>query len=103
MTMATPPTEGPAPAPAAPPVPGAAAAVSLENVSVAFGSHRVVRDVTLPLVRHRVTALVGPSGCGKTTILRSINRLHDDTGGKVTGRIRVGDLDVYGRDTRPEL
>jgi phosphate transport system ATP-binding protein len=79
------------------------AAVSLEDVSVSFGSHRVVRDVTLGLARHRVTALVGPSGCGKTTILRAINRLHDDTGGKVTGRIRVGDLDVYARDTQPEL
>jgi len=79
------------------------AAVSLADVSVSFGSHRVVRDVTLDLARHRVTALVGPSGCGKTTILRAINRLHDDTGGKVTGRVTVGDLDVYARDTQPEL
>jgi phosphate transport system ATP-binding protein len=82
---------------------GVEAAVSLEEVSVTFGSHRVVRDVTLDLVRHKVTALVGPSGCGKTTILRAVNRLHDDSGGKVTGRIKVGDLDVYGRDTQPEL
>jgi phosphate transport system ATP-binding protein len=63
----------------------------------------VVRDVTLDLVRNRVTALVGPSGCGKTTILRAINRLHDDTGGKVTGQVLVGDLDVYARDTQAEL
>ena len=79
------------------------AAVSLRDVSVTFGRHRVVRDVTLDLARNRVTALVGPSGCGKTTILRTINRLHDDTGGKVTGRVMVGDLDIYARDTRAEL
>ncbi len=79
------------------------AAVSLRNVDVSFGKHRVVRDVTLDLVRNRVTALVGPSGCGKTTILRAINRLHDDTGGKVTGHVLVGDLDVYARDTQAEL
>ena len=79
------------------------AAVSLENVNVSFGSHTVVRDVSLALAKNKVTALVGPSGCGKTTILRAVNRLHDDTGGKVTGRITVGDLDVYGRDTQPEL
>jgi phosphate transport system ATP-binding protein len=87
--------------------PGAApsptAAVSLRGVDVTFGKHRVVRDVTLDLVRNRVTALVGPSGCGKTTILRAINRLHDDTGGKVTGQVLVGDLDVYARDTQAEL
>jgi phosphate transport system ATP-binding protein len=81
----------------------ASAAVSLRGVNVSFGKHRVVRDITLDLVRNRVTALVGPSGCGKTTILRAINRLHDDTGGKVTGQVLVGELDVYARDTQPEL
>jgi phosphate transport system ATP-binding protein len=79
------------------------AAVSLRGVNVSFAKHTVVRDVTLDLVRNRVTALVGPSGCGKTTILRTINRLHDDTGGKVTGQVLVGDLDVYARDTQAEL
>jgi len=83
--------------------PSPSAAVSLRDVNVSFGKHRVVRDVTLDLVRNRVTALVGPSGCGKTTILRAINRLHDDTGGKVTGTVFVGDLDVYARDTQAEL
>jgi phosphate transport system ATP-binding protein len=83
--------------------PDLTAAVSLRDVNVSFGKHRVVRDVTLDLVRNRVTALVGPSGCGKTTILRTINRLHDDTGGTVTGQVLVGDLDVYARDTHPEL
>ena len=78
-------------------------AVSLVGVGVAFGDHQVVKGVTLDLARNKVTALVGPSGCGKTTILRAINRLHDDTGGTVTGTIKVGDLDVYARDTKPEL
>jgi phosphate transport system ATP-binding protein len=82
---------------------GTSAAVSLRGVNVAFGKHTVVRDVTLDLIRNRVTALVGPSGCGKTTILRTVNRLHDDTGGKVTGQVLVGDLDVYARDTQAEL
>ncbi|MGH2719391.1 MAG: phosphate ABC transporter ATP-binding protein [Actinomycetota bacterium] len=78
-------------------------AVTLEGVGVSFGGHPVVRDVSLKLARHKVTALVGPSGCGKTTILRAINRLHDATDGVVEGTIRVGDLDVYARDTKPEL
>ena len=94
----TPPAARPPDAP-----PGEPAAVSLRDVSVTFGQHRVVRDVSLDLVRNRVTALVGPSGCGKTTILRTVNRLHDDTGGKVAGTVMVGDLDIYARDTRAEL
>ena len=78
-------------------------AVSLHDVGVAFGGHQAVQGVTLNLVRNKVTALVGPSGCGKTTLLRAINRLHDAAGGVVTGTIHIGDLDVYGRDTQPEL
>jgi phosphate transport system ATP-binding protein len=78
-------------------------AVSLTDVSVHFGKFEAVRKVTLPLASHRVTALVGPSGCGKTTILRAINRMHDRSGGVVKGSIRLGDLDIYGSSTQPEL
>jgi phosphate transport system ATP-binding protein len=78
-------------------------AITLEDVRVTFGEHVAVRNVTLALPARQVTALVGPSGCGKTTVLRAINRLHDHTGGRVEGSIRLGDLDVYGADTRPEL
>ncbi|HEX6393769.1 MAG TPA: phosphate ABC transporter ATP-binding protein [Acidimicrobiales bacterium] len=78
-------------------------AVDLRNVSVSFGKHQVLRDVTVPFAANKVTALVGPSGCGKTTLLRAINRLHDDDGGVVSGTIRVGDLDAYAPGTPPEL
>ncbi len=79
------------------------AAVTLTDVAVDFGSVHAVRRVTFPLVKNRVTALVGPSGCGKTTVLRAINRMHDRSGGKVSGSIRLGDTEIYGREARPEL
>jgi phosphate transport system ATP-binding protein len=77
--------------------------LSLEDVSVRFGDHTAVRNVTLTVPDRQVTALIGPSGCGKTTVLRSINRMHDHTGGRVEGRIRLGDTDVYDPGVRPEL
>ncbi|MHB8681549.1 MAG: phosphate ABC transporter ATP-binding protein [Acidimicrobiales bacterium] len=57
----------------------------------------------MPLAARRVTALVGPSGCGKTTVLRAVNRMHDRTGGVVSGTVRIGSMDVYGSGTQPEL
>jgi phosphate transport system ATP-binding protein len=83
-------------------------AVTLEHVTVTYGrvenaKQVAVQDVCLDMPKNTVTALLGPSGCGKTTILRSINRLHDHTTGRVSGVIRVGDLNVYDRDTQPEL
>jgi phosphate transport system ATP-binding protein len=80
----------------------APAAVTLTDVAVDFGTTHAVRKVSFPLVANRVTALVGPSGCGKTTVLRAINRMHDRSGGKVTGSVRLGDLEIYGRQAQPE-
>ena len=81
----------------------AQATLTLDDVAVSFGGRPAVRNVSLTLAARQVTALVGPSGCGKTSLLRAINRLHDGAGGQVTGRIRLGDLDVYAPETRPEL
>ena len=78
-------------------------AVTLEDVSITFGDHVAVRNVTLEMPARQVTALVGPSGCGKTSVLRAINRLHDHTGGTVRGNVRLGSLDVYGTDVQPEV
>jgi phosphate transport system ATP-binding protein len=79
------------------------AAVTLDDLSVTFGTHVAVRNVTMEIPANKVTALVGPSGCGKTTVLRTVNRLHDHTGGRVQGSVRLGEIDVYGPKTRPEL
>ena len=80
----------------------AEAAVTLADLTVTFGGHVAVRNVTLTVPRGNVTALIGPSGCGKTTVLRSVNRMHDHVGGKVAGTVLLGDTDVYGPASRPE-
>ncbi len=46
--------------------------LELDGVSVAFGGHTVVADLTLSLPQGAVGCLLGPSGCGKTTVLRAI-------------------------------
>jgi phosphate transport system ATP-binding protein len=83
-------------------------AITLEHLTVSYGKVEnakqvAVHDINLEFPKNTVTALLGPSGSGKTTILRSINRMHDHTTGRVTGSIRIGDLDIYARDTQPEI
>ncbi len=41
------------------------------------GNVHALEDISLPVHKHQVTALIGPSGCGKTTLLRCFNRMHD--------------------------
>ena len=53
--------------------------VSLEtkNVSISYGEKQVIRQVSLKISSHQVTAVIGPSGCGKSTLLRTFNRMND--------------------------
>ena len=47
------------------------------HLTVRYGAKVAVRDVTLDIREHEVTALIGPSGCGKSTFLRCLNRMND--------------------------
>lgn len=51
--------------------------LSLNGVSVRYGAHTVLSEVSLDIPRGCITALIGPSGCGKTSLLSSLNRLTD--------------------------
>jgi iron(III) transport system ATP-binding protein len=42
----------------------------IENVSHAFGGHRVFDDLSVSVPSGDIVCLLGPSGCGKTTLLR---------------------------------
>jgi phosphate transport system ATP-binding protein len=72
------------------------AVFDLRDVSVFYGSFRAVRDVTLPIYRNQITALIGPSGCGKTTFLRCLNRMNDlIEGARVEGEVLYHGVDLY--------
>ena len=68
----------------------------LRDLSVFYGDFRAVREVTLPIYKNQITALIGPSGCGKTTVLRCLNRMNDlIEGARVEGEVRYHDVDLY--------
>jgi len=79
-----------------------AQAVNIENLSLWFGKHQVLKNVSLHAQPNEVTAIIGPSGCGKTTLLRSVNRMHDLYAGvKIEGTISVGEENIYAADADP--
>ena len=43
----------------------------------------VLRDISLSLPGHGITAVIGPSGTGKSTLIRCINRLVEPTSGQI--------------------
>ncbi len=46
--------------------------LSVSNLSVNYGSTRVVDKLNLELGQDEILMLVGPTGCGKTTILQAL-------------------------------
>ena len=51
--------------------------LSLDNVSISYGTFEAVRNVFCNFKKGNITSLIGPSGCGKSTVLRSLNRMND--------------------------
>jgi phosphate transport system ATP-binding protein len=49
----------------------------VKNLSFYYGDFKSLKNVSMPIEEHKVTALIGPSGCGKSTLLRCFNRMHD--------------------------
>src|SRR5713101_6231287 len=83
------------------PSPGSPA-VSVRDLSVAFGERRVLKAVSLDVPARAVTAIIGPSGCGKSTFLRTLNRMHDLVPtARIEGQIRLFGQDIYGAQVEP--
>jgi phosphate transport system ATP-binding protein len=84
------------------PQPASGPALAVRGLTIAFGKHVVVKDVTIDIAARAVTAIIGPSGCGKSTFLRAINRMHELTPDThVAGEIRLFGEDIYSRGVEP--
>lgn len=59
------------------------AAVSLRDVSMAFGGKTVLESVSLDIAPGSVVALLGANGAGKSTLIKILSGVHTDHGGEV--------------------
>jgi ATP-binding cassette subfamily B protein len=72
--------------------------ISFENVSFAYESQPVLKNLSFTVSPGQRVALVGHTGAGKTTVLKLLARMYEPQ----SGRIRIDGVDV--RDIpRPEL
>lgn len=70
--------------------------IRIQDVSYAYDAKPALRNITLDIPAHAVTAFFGPAGSGKTTLLRLINRLNDLLDNtQFSGRILLDDQDIY--------
>lgn len=61
-----------------------------QKLNFYYGTFQALKNVSMPVAKNKVTALIGPSGCGKSTFLRCFNRMHDlYPGNRYEGEIRL--------------
>ncbi len=76
--------------------------LGVRDLNVYYRSFQALKNASLSVEEHRVTALIGPSGCGKSTFLRALNRMHDLTpGARVTGSVILDGTDIYDASIDP--
>ncbi|MEP5759090.1 MAG: ATP-binding cassette domain-containing protein [Litoreibacter sp.] len=75
--------------------------LAVKNIHKSFGTHKVLRGISLNAHNHDVISILGASGSGKSTFLRCLNFLESPTEGEValdgevieTRRNRAGQLE----------
>ena len=79
-----------------------AAKLETKNLNFFYGKSQSLYEVTLPVQRHAVTAMMGPSGCGKSTLLRAINRIYAlYPGQRAEGEVLLDGQNILGPPHRP--
>lgn len=75
-------------------------AVSVRELNLWYGSFHALKSIYLDFPKNKLTALIGPSGCGKSTLIKSLNRMNDLVENcRITGKVLVGDTDIYAKGT----
>ncbi len=58
--------------------------LAVENVSLAFGGVKAIRDVSFDIRKGEIRAIIGPNGAGKTSMLNVINGFYTPQQGRIT-------------------
>ena len=59
-------------------------------------AQQALKDVSVSIPEHAITALIGPSGCGKSTFLKTLNRMNDLIPSvKIKGNVLYRDQDIF--------
>ncbi len=72
--------------------------LSVKNLNLWYNTNRALKNVSVDIPEHTITALIGPSGCGKSTFLKTLNRMNDLIPGvRIEGEVKYGDMDIFGK------
>ncbi len=70
--------------------------ITVNDLCLWYGNTQALKNITIPIEKNAITALIGPSGCGKSTFLKTLNRMNDLIPGvKVTGEVKYEGKNIF--------
>lgn len=70
--------------------------IESKNLNLYYGEKHALKDVSLGIEEHKITAFIGPSGCGKSTFLKTLNRMNDYVNSvNITGEVILDAENIY--------
>jgi len=76
--------------------------IETHALNVYYRNLQALIDISLPVRKNAVTALIGPSGCGKSTFLRTLNRMNDVIEGtRIQGQVLLDGKSIYDPGINP--
>ena len=73
----------------------------INKISKTYGNKKVVRDISLSILRGEIVGLLGPNGAGKTTTFYMIVGLvKPDSGSVILDKIDITNSPIYSRGTK---
>ncbi len=74
--------------------------ISVKDLCLWYGNTQALKNVSIDIPEHGITALIGPSGCGKSTFLKTLNRMNDLVNGvKITGEVKYRGENIFAAGT----
>jgi phosphate transport system ATP-binding protein len=70
--------------------------IKIQDLNVWYGNEQALKNISVEIPKNEITAVIGPSGCGKTTLLKCLNRLHEEQDGiRVAGSVWLNGVNIY--------
>ncbi len=69
--------------------------LQVSDLTIRYGNHVALRDVSLEVREHEIFGIIGPANAGKTSFLKALNRMDlFDPGMHVSGSVRFRGQDI---------
>jgi len=69
--------------------------ITTTDLQVFYGDKQILKNLSCIIPENRITAIIGASGCGKSTFLKTLNRIVEEEGGKISGEIVINGNPIF--------